>query len=429
MDLHREKRRIPPEAWTLILLVALVGVLVMTAALFTGKLHTYVPVTVTAERSGLVMEPGAKVRMRGVQVGRVAGVDSHDPVRLRLDLFPDAVGYIPANVAVEIRATTAFGSKYVELIAPNRPSTNHISAGTVLASRNESTEVNTVFQNLVEVLDQVDPPKLNATLTALSEGVRGQGELMGEATSAANMVLLELNPRADIAGEDWRAVREFADVYAAAGADIVAVLDASSTIADTIVGNADDLDALLLNVIGFADSGITLIAPNQENLVGAINDLRPTTALLRKYDPTFTCTLVGAKWFLDNGGQEQVGGNGRSIVLDSAFNFGDNTYRYPDNLPLVAAKGGPGGAPGCGSLPDVTKQFPVRQLVTNTGWGTGVDWRSNPGVGHPWWVNFFPVTRAEPEPPSIRGAEPPAVGPDLAPTVAVPVPAAGEPSP
>jgi phospholipid/cholesterol/gamma-HCH transport system substrate-binding protein len=429
MDLDRRQRRIAPEVWTLILLVALIVVMVMTAALFTGKLHSYVPVTVTAERSGLVMEPGAKVRMRGVQVGLVAGVDSHDPVRLRLDLFPDAVGYIPANVAAEIRATTAFGSKYVELITPNQPSTKHISAGAVVASRNEVTEVNTVFQSLVEVLDQVDPPKLNATLTALSEGVRGQGELIGEATSAANAVLHELNPRMDIVGDNWRAVRDFADAYAAAGDDIVAVLDASSTIADTIVGNADDLDALLLNVIGFSDSGITLIAPNQDNLVDAINKLQPTTALLRKYNPALTCTLVGAKWFLDNGGQEQVGGNGRSIVLDSAFNLGDDTYRYPDNLPLVAAKGGPGGAPGCGSLPDVTKQFPVRQLVTNTGWGTGTDWRPNPAVGQPWWVNFFPVTRAEPEPPSIRGGEPPVVGPDLAPTAGLPAPAGGEANP
>ncbi len=29
----------------------------------------------------------------------------------------------------------------------------------------------------------------------------------------------------------------------------------------------------------------------------------------------------------------------------------------------MAAKGGPGGKPGCGSLPDATKNFPVRALV------------------------------------------------------------------
>ena len=68
---------------------------------------------------------------------------------------------------------------------------------------------------------------------------------------------------------------------------------------------------------------------------------------------------------------------------DVAILFGNDQYQYPDNLPIVAAKGGPGGKPGCGSLPDATKKFPVRELVTNTGWGTGLDIRPNWGVGRP----------------------------------------------
>ena len=75
---------------------------------------------------------------------------------------------------------------------------------------------------------------------------------------------------------------------------------------------------------------------------------------------------------------------------------------YPQNLPIIGAKGGPGGKPGCGSLPVVKDNWPVRQLITNTGFGTGVDWRPNPGIGFPGYANYLPVTRAVPEPPSIR---------------------------
>lgn len=411
MPTKTTRRSIPPGVWTLLLLATVVAIVVMTAVLFTGKFTSYVPVTVTAERSGLVMESGAKVKMRGVQVGRVAGVTGTDPVRLQLELFPAQVNHIPANVGAEIRATTAFGAKYLELVYPDQPSSQRISRGAMLISGNVTTEVNTVFQNLVDVLHRVDPPKLNATLTALAEGVRGQGERMGEALSASNTVLAEINPRMDLAQADWRALGEFSASYAAAADDIVAVLDAGATIGETVSGNAQTLDSLLLNVIGFAGAGSSLIGPNQGNLIGAINHLDPTTALVKTYDPSYTCMLLGAKWFLDNGGQQQVGGNGRSIVLDSAINLGEDPYRYPDNLPIVAAKGGPGGKPGCGSLPDVSKQFPVRQLITNTGWGTGIDWRPNPGIGHPWWANYFPVTRAAPEPPSVHGSGPPAIGP------------------
>ena len=44
----------------------------------------------------------------------------------------------------------------------------------------------------------------------------------------------------------------------------------------------------------------------------------------------------------------------------------------------------------------------MRNLVTNTGFGTGLDWRPNPGIGFPGYANYLPVTRAVPEPPSIR---------------------------
>ncbi len=404
-------RQISPDVWALVLVLSIVAILVIAAGMFTGMFNSYVPVTVTSARAGLVMDSGAKVKMRGVQVGRVAGIDGGAPVRLKLELFPDRVDHIPANVQAEILATTAFGAKYVDLVVPEDPSPQRISAGAVIASRNVATEVNTVFQNLVGVLDRIDPVKLNATLSALADGVRGQGPRMGEATSAANAVLLELNPRMGTAQDGWRAVRAAADVYAGAADDIVAILDASATLSETITDNAAALDSLLINVIGFSESANSLIGPEQDNLVDAINKLAPTTGLLMKYHPTYTCMLLGAKWFLDNGGHKQVGGNGRSIVLDSAINLGEDPYRYPENLPIVAAKGGPGGKPGCGSLPDVSKQFPVRQLITNTGWGTGIDWRPNPGIGHPWWANYLPGTRAVPEPPSIRGEGPPAPGP------------------
>ncbi len=159
---------------------------------------------------------------------------------------------------------------------------------------------------------------------------------------------------------------------------------------------------MLLATIGLSNSGISLLAPNQANLIKAINVLEPTTNLLYKYNPEYTCLLVGAKTLLDTGGYDAPGGNGRTLVLDTGLTLGDDPYHYPDNLPIIGAKGGPGGKPGCGSLPDVAKNWPVRNLVTNTGFGTGMDWRPNPGIGFPAWANYLPVTRAVPEPPSIR---------------------------
>jgi phospholipid/cholesterol/gamma-HCH transport system substrate-binding protein len=190
-------------------------------------------------------------------------------------------------------------------------------------------------------------------------------------------------------------------------------LDAASTTSTTVVKHSTSLDNLLLNVIGFGNAGTNLLATSKDNLVASANLLEPTTNLLLKYSPTYTCLLQGQTNNLKDGAYSVFGGaDGRTLQFDVALLLGNDPYQYPDNLPVVGAKGGPGGKPGCGSLPDVSKNFPVRQLVTNTGWGTGVDIRPNPGIGHPCYADWFPVTRAVPEAPTIRQCIPgPAVGP------------------
>src|SRR5271169_5535515 len=415
MKLRAGEHRLPTAWWTLILFAAIGVFFFATTAAFRGTFRSYVPVTLTSDRAGLVLETNGKVMLRGVQVGRVSQIgEGKDQASLRLEIDPDQIRYIPANVQARISATSAFGAKFVDLVYPPNPSPARLAAGAVLHSKNVSTEINTVFENVVDLLKMIDPVKLNAVLTAVAEGVRGQGERIGEATTDLNQVLLALNARSDTIRQDWRSFKNFNDTYDAAARDILTILNAASTTSTTVVGHSATLDALLLNTIGFAKAGTNLLATSRDNLVASVNTLEPTTNLLLKYNPEYTCFLQGAKWYLDNGGYAAWGAaDGRTLQLDVALLLGNDAYVYPDNLPIVAAKGGPGGKPGCGSLPDATKNFPVRELVTNTGWGTGLDVRPNWGIGHPCWAQWFQVTRAVPQPPSIRQCIPgPAVGPE-----------------
>src|SRR6202008_3207455 len=315
--------------------------------------------------------------------------------------------YIPASVHAQISATAAFGAKFVELLYPQTPSPKRLAAGAVLHSKNVSTEVNTVFENVVDLLKMIDPVKLNAVLTAVAEGVRGKGERMGEATTDLNQVLVALNARSDTIREDWRSFKKFNDTYDAAAQDILTILNAASTTSTTVVNHQKALDALLLNAIGFANAGINLLGTSRDNLVASVNTLEPTTNLLFKYSPEYTCFLQGTTWYLNHGGYSAWGGaDGRTLQLDVALLLGNDPSLYPDNLPIAEAKGGPGGKPGCGSLPDATKNFPVRELVTNTGWGTGTDIRPNWGIGRPCYGSYFGATHPWPEPPQARLDEP-----------------------
>lgn len=416
--------RVHPAWWTGALIVTIVAMIVLSMQLFNRSFNSYVPVTLAADRAGLMMDAGAKVKLRGVEVGHVVAISGgKQPVTLKLEIDSDQVKYIPANVDAQIKATSAFGNKYVEFLYPKNPSPRRLSAGEVLHSRNVATEVNTVLENLVDLLHQIDPSKLNAVLSTLADGLRGQGDRIGQAITDANQVLMAVNPRSEAIRQDWRALGSFSDTYSHAAQNILSTLDGASATSATVTDHAKSLDSLLLSAIGLSRTGIDTIGPNEDNLIRAINILEPTTNLLMKYNPEYTCLLVGTKQFLDTiGYYATAGGNGYSLITDSGIMFGEDPYTYPDNLPIVAAKGGPGGKPSCGSLPDPAKNYPVRYVVTNTGWGTGMDVRDNIGLGHPCYAQYFQVTRAVPQPPSVRCQGPPSPGLAVPPPGPLPLP-------
>jgi acyl-CoA dehydrogenase len=60
------------------------------------------------------------------------------------------------------------------------------------------------------------------------------------------------------------------------------------------------------------------------------------------------------------------GGNGYSLATNTLVLGAPNPYIYPENLPRVNARGGPGGAPGCWQ--PITRDFwPAPYLVADTG--------------------------------------------------------------
>jgi phospholipid/cholesterol/gamma-HCH transport system substrate-binding protein len=236
----------------------------------------------------------------------------------------------------------------------------------------------------------------------LAEGFRGKGEAIGQSITDFNEVLMAVNPRSELMRADWRAFGGFSDAYSAAAQNLMTTLDAGDTASSAITKNAKNIDSLLIALAGLSDSGNKLMASTKGNIIHLINVLEPTTRLLMKYNPTFTCTFLGAKLLMDRGYADSFTYNGRSFIADAGLMFGDDTYKYPDNLPVMDIKGGPGGTPSCGSLPDVEKNFPQRYLVTGSGFGTGVDVRPNPGIGFPGWVNYLPTTRGTPLPPTMK---------------------------
>jgi virulence factor Mce-like protein len=155
----------------------IVGVAALAAAMFWGSFADTVPLTVLAQRAGLVMNPGAKVELLGVQVGSVTSIEDRPggTAALHLAVNDSALQQLPANVGVNITSSTVFGAKFVDLVVPTDAAPAPLAPGAVLDAQHVTVEINTVFERLTQVLDKIDPAKLNSTLSAIATAFRGRG--------------------------------------------------------------------------------------------------------------------------------------------------------------------------------------------------------------------------------------------------------------
>lgn len=347
------------------LVLGLVAIVAFALTTFGGGFTETVPVTVTSDRAGLVMDPQAKVKLRGVEVGRVASITQEGgEAQIHLDLDPAMLPMIPSNAAVDIKSTTVFGSKYVNFLVPADPSTQSLEAGAIIPAESVTVEFNTLFQHLSEVLQKLEPEKLNATLGAVSSALRGRGNELGELLEDTNDYLATMNPSLPALQRDLSAAAIVTNVYADSTPDLMRVLDNATTTSATIVSEQANLDMLLMNVTGLADTANQVLTENEQPLVTALGTLTATTTLLDEYSPALTCFLVGLNKGRIAFGPLAGAGDKASIQLSSSFLLGDPAYTVEKDLPKIAASGGP----NCYGLPDLNpKQGPAPFVVADTG--------------------------------------------------------------
>jgi len=393
--------RIPPykTAAVVFLLVAAL-VLAFVWLQFRGRLTPKTPLTMLAARSGLVMDPGSKVTYNGVEIGRVSGIsqirrDGKPTAKIVMDVNPKYISLIPANVDANIRGTTVFGNKYVSLTSPKHPAPQRITSQQVIDARSVTTEFNTLFETITLIAEKVDPVKLNLTLTAAAEALNGLGDKFGQSIVNANAILDDINPRMPLIRHDIQQLASLGDTYANAAPDLFDSLRNAVTTARTLHRQEADLDAALLAATGLGNTGEDIFRRGGPYLQRGVADLIPTAQLLDTYSPEISCTIRAyhdeepLAYATTGGGNgyalktmtELMSGLGGILTLPGLFGAvgsmgllglaglvggAPNPYVYPDNLPRVNARGGPGGAPGCWQA--ITHDlWPAPELVMDTG--------------------------------------------------------------
>jgi phospholipid/cholesterol/gamma-HCH transport system substrate-binding protein len=363
--------RTPPYklAGLVLSLLAIVA-LVLVYMQFRGDFLPREQLTVMSARSGLSMDPGAKVTYNGVEIGRVASVDAVDVggeprAKIMLDVDPKYLELIPKNVDASIDATTVFGNKYINFSSPKNPTPQRITSSDVIDVTTVTTEFNTLFETIVSLSEQVDPIKLNQTLSATAEALDGLGDRFGQSIINGNDILTDVNARMPELSRDNRLLADLGEVYADAAPDLFAGLENAVTTARTLNEQQGNIDQALMSAVGFGNTGADVFERGGPYLVRGAEDLVITSELLDEYSPALFCTIRNFH-DVEPKVAASLGGNGYSLRTLSELMGAANPYVYPDNLPRVNARGGPEGRPGCWQ-PVTRDLWPAPYLVMDTG--------------------------------------------------------------
>ncbi|TWG94927.1 phospholipid/cholesterol/gamma-HCH transport system substrate-binding protein [Nocardioides sp. J9] len=334
----------------------LVGIFVFTGLAFTRSLTNPAEVVLQTSRSGLIMEPGARVKYHGVEVGRVGKIRPVGrDVEIVLEIDRDHIDRIPGGVVGDIRATTVFGAKYVELLPGAEATTGSLAEGAVIRASGVTTEVNTVFDGLDRLLSSVDIAQLNSTLTVLARTLDGRGTDIAAVARKAESYLTRLEPLLPDLRKDLLAVAELADLGVEVSPALIKVLRNATVTARTLTTQDQALDQLLVSLSLLGGEATEFLGINGDALADLLRAARPTAETLNAYSSELPCLLQGLeanrKVMADVLGGESAGLRALVSIRSEL-----PRYTYPKDLPGLPK----GRGPNCYGLPKAEIPIPER---------------------------------------------------------------------
>jgi phospholipid/cholesterol/gamma-HCH transport system substrate-binding protein len=236
---------------------------------------------------------------------------------------------------------------------------------------------------------------VNLTLSAAADALSGLGDKFGQSIVNGNAILDDVNPRMPTIRHDIQRLADLGDTYANASPDLFDFLNNAVTTVHTLHAQEKDLDQALLAATGFGNTGADILNRGGPYLARGAADLVPSAQLLNTYSPELFCTVRNVSEVEPKVAAFTGGFGGYELRTNTALLSGlglaaslpglgitaataglsalsglvggsANPYTYPENLPRVNARGGPGGAPGCWQ-PITRDLWPAPYLVTDTG--------------------------------------------------------------
>ncbi len=250
-------------------LVVFVLILVFLMARYQGKImHPKVDVTASMGTTGDGLPENADVKFRGVLVGVVKDVavaNKGETQQVNIEMKPEYVGDIPANVTARVVPSNLFAVTSIELVY-NGPDEASLRAGSQIPEdRSQGTiALQDTLTTVRTILNKIDPVQLGRVLSTLSYSLQGDGRVPGSTVERLDNWLTQVRgavPDVDQTLDDFSAS---ANALNQSAPELMQVLADSVKTAQTVTDKRQQLVALLSGTSGTVDKVNALFARNPD---------------------------------------------------------------------------------------------------------------------------------------------------------------------
>jgi phospholipid/cholesterol/gamma-HCH transport system substrate-binding protein len=299
---------------------ALAALLVLAAG---GAYADGYQLTARTERTGFGLDATSEVKIRGVTVGSVVGVELLDDGTVELTLDIDRAVRIPLGATATIEPLSVFGPKFIDVRPGSAEWTGPFhQPGGALGSVVQPTELAETLDGLTTLLDEVDADDVATIVSELARGVDGLGEELDRSIVAANDVAARIDARRPVIDELLTDARDLAATLAARTDELGTIAGDGQALLRTIDADGEAFGDLLVGVSELATRGDDLLRSVGDDLDPTLLGLERGAGVLREqllFLPDFVEGLDAVSALLGTGllqwdrGDGQWGGLGHGI--------------------------------------------------------------------------------------------------------------------
>lgn len=211
---------------------------------------------------GLFTDGGSEVKLRGITIGTVDGIELLPDGRAKFSLLLEPGVRVPATAAATIEPLSLFGPKFVQIVPADddaEAAGPFLDAGDEIRDTSVGLELTALLDQATRILSEVDANEVSSIFDAVAEGVTGLGPEIGSSIDAGADLI-------DVAQENQGRMDEFlgdlavaSSAFAAHSGAFIDSIDDLRRLAALANEHRDDLTSLLDTTRAVAAAGTGLL--------------------------------------------------------------------------------------------------------------------------------------------------------------------------